>query len=434
MRPVVRRSRLAGLLAVAALVAGSLLPAAIGAVDDFGASAFPLTRDRIHVFDDQLDTTISDAQLDFVTSHMDGTQKVPRAFTDRLHRANPSFIVMHYRVGLGLGYRASTAGCNAAGEWIRIIDGNRWIREWPRAADIDPDWFKGAAPGKARRYLCDWGWYLVNTDRASWRSWWSKQVRAQLADNDADALFLDSVSVPNQLGTFSPPIAAYAPSFEQAWSARIQRWLPWARTRLDIPVIANAGWWVTSRDTTDYRSATGVLIEGFAQPASGSTFATGDWTLQMNRALGITTIGRVLIAQSYPGAGDVQARMFIVGSYLLVRGDHAFVNLETGFAPAWFPEYDLPTGAAIDPLPATIDAFRQGDLYVRRFQGGAVVVNPGDAPATWTPPAPMNRLIPSGGGNLPADGAIPVGWRLDPSPVPGDLTLQPHEAAFLVPA
>ncbi|MGI9255278.1 MAG: putative glycoside hydrolase, partial [Thermomicrobiales bacterium] len=362
--------------------------------------------------------------------HIDGTQKIPRSLADQLHRRNPAFVVMHYRLGLGLGYRASTTSCNAAGGWIRILDGDRWIREWPRTPD--PAWFAGAAPGKTPRYLCDWGWKLVNTDSKPWRAWWKQQVARQLDDNGADALFLDSVSVPNQLGTFSPPIAAYDPAFEALWSARIARWLPWVRTRLAVPVIANAGWWITTRDATDYSGATGVMIEGFAQPSSGSFFDHADWTLQMNRALTLTRQNRVLIAQSYPDASDLQARMFILGSSLLVQGRHTFLNLETGGQPTWFPEYDLPLGSPIDPLPATIGALEQGGLFVRHFTGGVIIVNPTDAPIVWTPPAPMTRLTPTGGGALPADAAIPPGWRLDSAPVGPSLTLAGHDAAFLV--
>ena len=141
-----------------------------------------------------------------------------------------------------------------------------------------------------------------------------------------------------------------------------------------MPIIANAGAWVTSRDTTDYSAASGVMIEGFALP--WAEFSPGDWALQMDRALSVVRDGGVLIAQAYPDADDVAARMFIVGSYLLVKGDRTFVSLEVAEEPAWFPEYDLPLGPALDAVPATVAALRDGDVFVRRYAEATVVVNP----------------------------------------------------------
>src|SRR5205823_1328298 len=161
----------------------------------------------------------------FAATHYAGSQKLPASQVDALRKVNPDFVVLQYRLGLGLGYRATSGGCTPNGDWIRILDGDRWIREWP---------------------------------------------------------------------------------------ARVQeRWF-----------VHRAGSWVTTRDTTDYSGADGIMLEGFA-----TGLAPVDWALELDRALGLIRKGRVVIAQSYPDAADVDARTFDLASYLLIKGDRTYVNL-----------------------------------------------------------------------------------------------------------
>lgn len=404
---------------------------AVAAAPDRGAEIFPDTSVGVHVFDDQLPGTLSPALLDFVAEHVDGAQKLPRSLSDALHARNDRFVVLQYRLGIGLGYRTAADECEPAGEEIRILDGDDWVLEWP--ADPDPRWFSGASPDGAPRYLCDWGWFLVDTDAPSWRRWFTREVSGQLERTGADGLFLDSVSPPNQLGTWDPALPAVDPDFEEAWSARIAAWLGHVREELSVPVIANAGAWVTSRDTTDYSTASGVMIEGFALP--WADVSPEDWALQMDRALSVVLDGGVLIGQAYPDADDLSARMFVIGSYLLVKGERTFVNLEVAEEPTWFPEYDLPTGPAADPVPGAIDELREGDVYVRRYRDATVIVNPTGAEAAWVAPAGARlvRLVPEGGGLVPQDGILPASWGLRRQPVEVVLTLGPREAAIVVP-
>lgn len=396
-----------------------------------GAVAFPDTSLGIHVFDDQLPGTLSPALLDFVADRVDGAQKLPRSLVDELHERNSAFVVLQYRLGIGLGYRTAADGCEPSGEDIRILDGDEWIVEWP--AEPDPRWFAGAAPGDGRRYLCDWGWFLVDTDVPSWRRWFVREVSAQMERTGADGLFLDSVSPPNQLGTWDPPLPAVDADFEAAWSRRIASWLSWVREETGEPVVANAGAWVTSRDTTDYLAASGVMIEGFALP--WADVSPEDWALQMDRALSVVRDGGVLLAQAYPDVDDVSARMFVVASYLLVKGDRTFVNLEVAEEPTWFPEYDLPIGPAVDPVPESIEALRDGDAYVRRYRDATVIVNPSGMDVAWVPGGDgrLVRLVPEGGGIVPETGQLPPSWGLRREPVEGALTLGPREAAVVVP-
>jgi hypothetical protein len=366
-------------------------------------AVLPNTSDRVHVFDDQLASNLSPGLLRFVATHYDGSQKDPRSQIAALKRINPNFYVIQYRLALGLG-RAT-----------QIIDGDRWIPEWP--GRVQESWFTHLNGNRV--FMKQWGWYLTNPDDPSWRARFTTDLRRQIADTGADGAFLDSASVPNEFGAdaFQPPLKAYDPPFERAWSKKLERWLPYVRARIGKPVIANAGSWITTRDVTRYDAIDGVMIEGFAAPG----IAPVDWRLQLTRALSLVRKHRIEICQAYPQ--NVQERMYALASYLLIKGDRTFVNLETGFPPDWFPEYDVDLGRALGPASL-------GGLATRRFERGILYVNPDDAPATVQVPAGFARVTPVGGGVVPDSGVVPASWRLVAAPV-STLTLAPREAAIL---
>jgi hypothetical protein len=206
------------------------------------------------------------------------------------------------------------------------------------------------------------------------------------------------------------------------WSHKIERWLPYVESRVGKPVIVNAGSWVTTRERTDYSGAAGIMLEGFA-----TNLAPADWQLELTRALGLVRKGKVIICQSYPDAGDVDARMFDLASYLLIRGDHTYVNFGEGIRVSWFPEYGIDLGAGIDPPGLRRD---QG-AFVRRFGNGLVLVNPGDSTVHYALPGPMQLVTPTGGGAVPDSGRLPASWTLQTQGVTS-LTLGPRRGAVLL--
>jgi hypothetical protein len=106
------------------------------------------------------------------------------------------------------------------------------------------------------------------------------------------------------------------------------------------------------------------------------------------------------------------ARGFVLGSYLLTKGSHTFLNMWIGQEPQWFPEYGVDLGPALEPLPRNIDALRVGGgLYVRAYAHGGVAVNPTDQSHRLSWPRPVEQVVPVGGGAL--DSAAPTrGWGL----------------------
>jgi len=414
----------AGTSAPASSAAAST-PAGLRAPDE----PFPSTADRIHVFNDQMTYPLSDGLLGFATSHYDGTQKMPVSAVDALKAEDPGFVVLQYRLALGLGYRATSGGCTPNGGWLLIIKGDRWVKEWPKT--VREQWFTHR--GGSRVLQCEWGWYLTNPDNTSWQDWFTARLAGQIAATHTDAAFLDSASIPNYLGglSFSPALPDYDPQFEVRWAAKIARWLPLVQTRIGVPVIANVGAWVTSRDPTDYSGIDGVMVEQFAAWGSDSPFAPEDWALEMDRVLSLVRQDRVVITQTYPDVNDVGLRMFTLGSYLLAKGDHTYLNLDVSMQPEWFPEYGIDLGPAVDPVPQHVADLADGDVFLRRYQNGLVVVNPGDSSATYSPGGTWYRATPQGGGIVPDSGVLPGSWRVTTSPVTS-VTLGPQSAAVLL--
>lgn len=382
------------------------------------ARPWPDTTSGIHVFNDQITQLrdLYDAQVEFAASHYVGTQKMVRSDADRLRSLNPNFLILHYRLGHGLGYRVPQAGCQPTGQYFYIVEGNGWVQEWPGESVVQPGWFFPWS-GQPRVLNCDWGWYLMKISDSGYRSWWMAEVLRQLAANDNDGLFADSLSVPNYLGYdhYSPPLPGIDAGFESAWATRIEDWIAYVRQQFGprYKLIPNVGNWVTTRETTDYSGADGVMIEGFAEWDAGSPFDIGDWQLQMDRILGLTGQGKILILQPYTD-GSVADRMYLLSNYLLVKGTRSYINMDTGLTPEWWPEYEISIGSYLGGVPADVAALYDAGagVYRRSYTNGLVLVNPGASTRTVSLGGTYYLASPVGGGAVPANGDT-SSWRVD---------------------
>lgn len=390
----------------------------------------PDTRYGVHVFNDQNSTGLTAAQVDFCARRYAGTQKQTRADADRYRAVNPDFLVLHYRLGQGLGYRSTVAPCNPVGGFLNVIDGT-WVQEWPGDAVVNESWF--VHQNGVRTLQCQWGWYLAELDDPAWRAWWSDRVLAQLEHNDADGLFADSFLVPSYMGGFSPALPVVDVPFETAWSRKLERFMDHMRARFGgrYRFVPNVGTWVTTRDTTDFAHADGVFIEGFGYDV-WEQYGLEGFTTQSDRLLGLIAQQKIVIGQSYR-IDDAWQRMHSLATYLLIKARHTFLNFETGAAPEWWPEYDVALGAPLADPPATtaglFDAAK--GVYVRRYSNGQVFLNAGSTTRSFALGATYQRATPVGGGNVPANGVLPGAWRVDTAPV-GALTLAPGEGAVVL--
>lgn len=396
--------------------------------------AFPDTTNGIFVFNDQLAAwSMSEAQWQFAATHYAGTQKVLRDDARHLRQYNPNFLVLHYRLGQALGHSEPNASCQPTTNYLSIIDGDQWVQEWPGDANVQENWFYHYAG--SRVFSCDYGHYIMELNDAGWRDWWSTQVISQLIDNEDDGLFADSYSVPNYFGhcAYSPCLPDVDPAFEAAWAAREYSFTNYIRSRFAgrWEWLPNIGAWITSRDPSDYSNLDGAMIEGFAEWGSGNYFDVSDWQLQMNRLLSLISANKILIGQTYPNESNVNERMFVLGTYLLIKGKYTYINLDTAMEPEWFPEYTIGLGAPIDPLPTNVATYYNStwQVYVRHYAKGMVLVNPSNTSHSINLGGTYYRANPSGGGIVPADGTPPGSVSY---PAVTSINLGAHQAAVVL--
>src|SRR5262249_40851467 len=108
-----------------------------------------------------------------------------------------------------------------------------------------------------------------------------------------------------------------------------------AETPEQFKYIPNVDALVTGWANLDLSHLDGAFLESFGDWAGGYNGSPGDWVLSMNRALPLAQQDKILIMQPYlfgsPDStiGKVQ-RGFLLGTNLLLKGDHTYLNI---FAP-----------------------------------------------------------------------------------------------------
>lgn len=162
-------------LAVSAVAGALALPSSAAAL-----RPIPNTSGAIHVWDDQLPDGMTAAQILFVASHVDGTQKISLQTAHRLRARDPGFLVLHYRLAIGDGP-------------VPFRIGNRWATDYgPVRHHRSWFWYQDG-----RRLLnTQSDWYLMNPD-SGWRSYWARRVLYEARLLGDDGVFADSLSVPS---------------------------------------------------------------------------------------------------------------------------------------------------------------------------------------------------------------------------------------------
>ncbi len=397
--------------------------------------SFPDTTDGIHVFNDQLAVwEMTEAQFEFAARHYAGTQKVFASDARRFRAHNPNFVILNYRLGLGLGYQGVAGDCEPNGVWSEVIEGEKRLREYPE--DPPDEWFF-KWEGK-RVFFCDWGWYVMDISNPSWREYWAGEVLRQLRANAADGVFVDSLFPPSYYGgdKFDPNLPGVDENLEKTWSAQIEDFIAFGQegALAEYYFIPNVGAWVTGRDATDYSAADGVMVEGFGRWHQGEYFSVreGDWQMQMDRILRMVNLDKVVLLQQYVNHEDVGDRLFLLGSYLLVKGHHTYLNFEFSSEPEWFPEYEIPIGTPVGGIPPSIGSLWRPDwgVYARTYTRGLVLVNPSNELREITFEKTYYQASPHGGGIVPVDGDV-SNWGIDYAPVT-TVTLMPNQAVVLL--
>jgi hypothetical protein len=410
--------------------------------DLLSISAFPSTANALGVLSDQLPGTLSDALVRFVATHMVGTQKMLSSQTARFRAINPGWVELHYQLGTDSGP-------------VPYIVNDQWGSDWS-TVNAHEDWFLHDPSGN-RLSNSQWNWYQNDISNPAWRQYWLSSVIADMRAEGSQGVFADSFqagigsfwydqSDPRFAGTNAANPAAWPNG--DTWTQQLGDLISYmeaglAATPEHFLYIPNLGPLVTGWDNTDYSHVDGAFLEDFGDWGGGYLHGSpGDWVLSMNRALELSDAGKVLIVQPYLAdavgtpTGQLH-REFLLGTYLLLKGDHTYLNMMApggGVNAEWFPEYSLNLGPAVTPLASNVSQYLWNGVYRRDFQNGIVLVNPGPSTITVNLGRTMQNVTGTGGGvltdaSLDAQGNY-VGGSLSATAA-SQVTLVPGQAAIL---
>jgi len=177
-----------------------------------------------------------------------------------------------------------------------------------------------------------------------------------------------------------------------------------------------------------------------------------DWIQTLSRTMYLTQKDRVIILQpSIDDVNNLNYRLFVIGEYLMVRGNYTYININvSGQSQAsWYPEYEIDLGAPTQTyvIPDTLFTprkestdkallnYREGELFIRRFEKGMVILNPNKMSRQYTIPTDRyyKSAVISGGGTVPESGIESLAYRLSWVDLPlGSAQTVPAESALII--
>ncbi len=397
------------------------------------ARAFPDTTDGIYIFSDQFTSNQTDAQWRFAAEHYAGCQKMTLSSVRKLRGYNPDFIVLHYRLAHGAGNH-------------EIIKGDSWVYYW-NDVNGHENWFIHMTRGdqsSARVRNSEWDWDYMDPSGSidgagdnGWKEYFVSATMEEMRATECDGVFADSCGLVFSLSSW--PGWLSGTNQRTTWLPHVNTFMQYVMNRYkaedeEFYFIPNAGSFVTGwDDITDFSICDGVMVEGFSEWGGGSLEGEyGDWVLQMNNILSLTTRDKIVIMQTYPDESDIRARMFALGCYLLVKGNYSYINMPAygDLEVFWWPEYNIDLGAYTTSPPSDIGSLRLSDgLFRREYRNGWVYVNPTGSTVTRSLGGTFRMAVPSGGGYVPTNGSEPGSLNYNNVT---SITLNPGEAAILL--
>lgn len=370
---------------------------------------FPDTRDGIVIFTDQLPSGLSDAQWRFAATHYAGSQKMTRSWTRHMRTLNPNFLMLHYQLAVGEGPAA-------------FVDGDDWVNDFA-AVSKHENWFLHTAGGR-HIHQKDWNWDVMDLrfsdgkPQTGFPAFWVQTALQRMRDNDCDGCFADSYTQDILMGQVRPPTPIFGDVevTKRDWLPQLNQFGAYCtqafhRQPEHFKFLPNLGGLVTSWDrVTDLLVGDGGMNEGFCRPGSRQDFAPDDWKLQMTRVLTLAAAQKIVLCQTGIERADADGRWFVVGSYLLTKGRHSYLNMFEKSSLEWYPEYTVGLGGYVDEPKADVSAYWSPAwrVFRRDYAKGMVLVNPTDASVTVPDLGRPYRLaVATGGGPVVEDGRAP---------------------------
>ena len=384
-------------------------------------SYFPSTANGIHVIEDQLPGSLSSAMVQFVATHTDGTQKELLSQTNQFRAINPNFTVLHYQLGIGNSAYDYIINDQWSSDFSYVNQQESWFAH--QSYSGEPQSAADLASGRVLGNNNDW--YQADIANPAWQQYTLNQVFQNMAATGSNAWFADSYTYGIGGAGYDSPIPTRYQGTNAAnpadwpggitWTTQLGNW---ARTvenafaqhnatyGTNYKFIPNLDARVTSWEPNWYNDANGVpILDGAFLEGFGQYTDTYNWTLSMNRGLNLTHNDKIVIMQPYPSAdpstaaGQQQVDFFL-GTYLLLKGDQTYLNIDYGGGVQFYPEYQLDLGTATTPPPSDVSSDLWNGVYRRDFQNGFVLVNPGSTTHTLSLGGTYREVQGHGGGTM----------------------------------
>ncbi|HEY1381827.1 MAG TPA: putative glycoside hydrolase [Gemmataceae bacterium] len=391
-----------------------------GLEDRVVPSYFPSTTNGIHIIEDQLPGGLSAAMTRFVATHTDGTQKELLSQTNQLRAINPDYTVLHYQLGTGNSPYQFIINNQWSADWTYVNGQESWFVHQTYAGEP-----QSAADLASGRVGNNTGWDQSDIANPAWQQYTLNQVFQNMAATGSNAWFADSFTYGIGGGGYDGAIptryqgtnAANSASWPGGvtWTTQLGNWAQAVETAFaqynaahgtSYKFIPNLDARATSWEPNWYNNAAGVpIVDGAFLESFGQYTDTYNWTLSMNRGLNLTHNDKIVIMQPYPSAapntaaGQQQVDFFL-GTYLLLKGDHTYLNIDYGGGVQYYPEYKVNLGAPATPPPTSVSSYLWNGVYRRDFQNGFVLVNPGSTSYTLNLGGTYQRVVASGGGTM----------------------------------
>ena len=391
----------------------------------YGLPPYPETGNSTRVLVDQIagGYEITRERIEFIAEYLVGSQKNTRVLLDPVKAINPAWRSLHYHLAIWNGP-------------AHIIIDDTWTdSEWQYLKNElyyqDPRIFMYAVnknTGKTTMLLdLHYGAYLMNISNETYYQFLLNSLVYQCKSTGYDSIFLDSFSmgtvysfteynyigfggssdVPFEYISYQNPQLGGL-TWLQASEEYISR-LAKDLNRRGIWLLPNLGNMTTTWDPLDYALPNGGMLEGVPIRPDNSRDMTDqyylhDWVQSLSRAMYLAQKDRIIILQ--PNVRDVNNtdyRLFIIGEYLMVRGKYTYINMcfDGQRQASWYPEYEIDLGAPVQthiipdvlfsPRKDSIDRallhYKEGDLFVRSFEKGIVILNPHRSPMQYSTPS-----------------------------------------------
>lgn len=138
-----------------------------------------------------------------------------------------------------------------------------------------------------------------------------------------------------------------------------------------------------------------------------------------------------IVSKKEDFTSDVQSRIFVVSSYLLVCNENVYISMvDLSYNEIeslyYYPEYDIQPGKALT------DYYVSGNIYVREFGNAVVLVNPSsDQTYRRELTRTYRKLVPAGGGIINSNGQCGEDCEITYESISNAIELPPVSGAIL---